>query len=84
MQMENSNYFLESVKKRGQELTVMFHKQLTATSTSTIYKQSSDVYLGWSIKHEFKALHTLFEKIPGSAMILEILMYLLMFLIQYL
>lgn len=61
MRMENSYFFLESIKKRGQEFTTLFQKQLIAANS--IYKQSSDAYLGWMIKREFKALHTLFSNI---------------------
>jgi hypothetical protein len=61
MRMENSYFFLESIKKRGPELTELFHKQLTAAGA--IYKQSTDAYLGWMIKREFKSLHSLFSNI---------------------
>ena len=61
MRMENAYYFLESTKKRGPEFTGLFHKQLTAAGA--IFKQSTDAYLGWMIKREFKALHTLFSNI---------------------
>ena len=61
MRMENSYFFTQSVKQRGPELTELFKKQITAAST--ICKQSTDAYLGWMIKREFKPLHSLFSNI---------------------
>mmetsp|Transcript_22116 Transcript_22116/g.28237 ORF Transcript_22116/g.28237 Transcript_22116/m.28237 type:complete len:201 (+) Transcript_22116:666-1268(+) len=54
-------FFTQSVKQRGPEMTTLFAKQITAASS--ICKQSTDAYLGWMIKREFKALHSLFSNI---------------------
>jgi hypothetical protein len=59
--MENSYFFTQSIKQRGSEMTTLFQKQVTAASA--ICKQSTDAYLGWMIKREFKALHSLFSNI---------------------
>jgi len=61
MRMENSYFFTQSIKQRGPEFTALFAKQIS--SASTICKQSTDAYLGWMIKREFKALHSLFSNI---------------------
>jgi len=61
MKMENSYHFSQQIKDRGPEISALFNKQLT--KSSTICKQSTDAYLGWMIKREFKALHTLFSQI---------------------
>ncbi len=61
MKMENSYFFTQTIKHRGPELTELFQKQITAASS--ICKQSTDAYLGFMIKREFKALHTLFANI---------------------
>jgi len=61
MRMENSYFFTQSIKQRGSEMTTLFQKQVTAASA--ICKQSTDAYLGWMIKREFKALHSLFSNI---------------------
>ena len=61
MRMENSYYFTQCIKQRGNEMTTLFQKQVTAASA--ICKQSTDAYLGWMIKREFKALHSLFSNI---------------------
>lgn len=61
MRMENSYYFSQQIKERGPEITALFQKQLT--KASAVCKQSTDAYLGWMIKREFKALHTLFSQI---------------------
>jgi len=61
MIMENTYFFTQSIKQRGPELVALFQKQ--ASRASTICKQSTDAYLGWMIKREFKALHSLFSNI---------------------
>lgn len=61
MRMENSYFFTQSIKQRGTELTSLFQKQITGASV--ICKQSTDAYLGWMIKREFKAMHSLFSNI---------------------
>jgi hypothetical protein len=61
MRMENSYFFTQTIKQRGPELTELFQKQITAASS--ICKQSTDAYLGFMIKREFKPLHTLFANI---------------------
>jgi len=61
MRMENSYFFTQSIKQRGSEMTNLFQKQIAAASA--ICKQSTDAYLGWMIKREFKALHSLFSNI---------------------
>jgi len=61
MRMENSYFFTQTIKQRGSELSELFQKQITAASS--ICKQSTDAYLGFMIKREFKALHTLFASI---------------------
>jgi len=61
MRMENSYHFSQQIKDRGPEISTLFSKQLA--KSSAICKQSTDAYLGWMIKREFKALHTLFSQI---------------------
>ena len=61
MRMENTYYFSQQIKERGNEITSLFQKQLT--KASAVCKQSTDAYLGWMIKREFKALHALFSQI---------------------
>lgn len=61
MRMENTYYFSQQIKERGPEMTTLFQKQLV--KAGTVCKQSTDAYLGWMIKREFKALHALFSQI---------------------
>mmetsp|Transcript_24850 Transcript_24850/g.61123 ORF Transcript_24850/g.61123 Transcript_24850/m.61123 type:complete len:1313 (+) Transcript_24850:227-4165(+) len=61
MQMENSYYFTQSIKNRGSEIALLFQKQVT--KANTVCKSSTDAYLGWMIKREFKSLHALFSNI---------------------
>lgn len=61
MQMENSYYFTQSIKTRGSEVALLFQKQVT--KGNTVCKASTDAYLGWMIKREFKSLHALFSNI---------------------
>eukprot|EP00559_Dactyliosolen_fragilissimus_P002545 CAMPEP_0184866972 /NCGR_PEP_ID=MMETSP0580-20130426/24520_1 /TAXON_ID=1118495 /ORGANISM="Dactyliosolen fragilissimus" /LENGTH=1551 /DNA_ID=CAMNT_0027366949 /DNA_START=24 /DNA_END=4679 /DNA_ORIENTATION=+ len=61
MRMENSYFFTQSIKQRGSEISELFRKQITVAST--ICKQSTDAYLGWMIKREFKSLHGLFSTV---------------------
>lgn len=61
MQMENSYYFTQSIKQRGPEVTSLFQKQVT--KANSVCKASTDAYLGWMIKREFKSLHALFSNI---------------------
>ncbi|KAL3822443.1 hypothetical protein ACHAXA_006871, partial [Cyclostephanos tholiformis] len=61
MRMENSYFFTQSIKQRGIELTTLYQKQIMGASV--ICKQSTDAYLGWMIKREFKAMHSLFSNI---------------------
>jgi hypothetical protein len=58
----NYNYFFtQSIKQRGIELTTLYQNQIMGASV--ICKQSMDAYLGWMIKREFKAMHSLFSNI---------------------
>uniref|UniRef100_A0A7S1V7N1 Exocyst complex component Sec3 C-terminal domain-containing protein n=1 Tax=Grammatophora oceanica TaxID=210454 RepID=A0A7S1V7N1_9STRA len=61
MRMENTYFFSQQLKERGPEISSLFQKQLT--KASAVCKQSTDAYLGWMIKREFKALHALFSQI---------------------
>jgi hypothetical protein len=61
MQMENSYYFSQSIKQRGPEVAALFQKQVT--KANAVCKASTDAYLGWMIKREFKILHALFSNI---------------------
>jgi hypothetical protein len=61
MRMENTYYLMQKIKERGPEMQALFQKQMTRASASC--KQSTDAYLGWMIKREFKALHALFSQI---------------------
>jgi hypothetical protein len=61
MQMENSYYFTQSIKNRGSEVAALFQKQIT--KANAVCKASTDAYLGWMIKREFKSLHALFSNI---------------------
>jgi hypothetical protein len=61
MRMENSYFFTQTIKQRDPELVALFQKQITAASS--ICKQSTDSYLGFMIKREFKSLHSLFSNI---------------------
>ncbi|KAL3807903.1 hypothetical protein ACHAXA_008407 [Cyclostephanos tholiformis] len=54
-------FFTQSIKQRGIELTTLYQKQIMGASV--ICKQSTDAYLGWMIKREFKAMHSLFSNI---------------------
>jgi hypothetical protein len=59
--IETSYFFTQSIKQRGIELTTLYQKQIMGASV--ICKQSTDAYLGWMIKREFKAMHSLFSNI---------------------
>ena len=61
MRMENTYFFTQQIKERGPEIGNLFAKQLL--KAGAVCKQSTDAYLGWMIKREFKALHTLFSQI---------------------
>jgi hypothetical protein len=61
MQMENSYYFSQSIKQRGPDVAALFQKQVT--KANAVCKASTDAYLGWMIKREFKILHALFSNI---------------------
>jgi hypothetical protein len=61
MRMENTYFFTQKIKGCGPDMANLFSKQLT--KASAICKQSTDAYLGWMIKKEFKALHALFSQI---------------------
>lgn len=61
MQMENSYFFTQSIKNRGPEIASLFQKQIT--KANAVCKASTDAYLGWMIKREFKSLHALFSNI---------------------
>jgi len=61
MQMENSYFFTQSIKNRGPEMTELFQKQMM--KANAVCKSSTDTYLGWMIKREFKNLHALFSNI---------------------
>ena len=49
------------IKQRGPTIADLFAKQVT--KANSICKQSTDAYLGWMIKREFRALHELFSRI---------------------
>ena len=61
MQMENTYYFTQSMKTRGPEVAALFQKQVA--KANALCKSSTDAYLGWMIKREFKVLHALFSNI---------------------
>jgi hypothetical protein len=61
MQMENTYYFAQSMKSRGEMVEKLFAKQIT--KASAICKDSTDAYLGWMIKREFTVLHELFSRV---------------------
>jgi len=61
MRMENSYFFTQSIKQRGVDFTELFSKPIL--SASAMCKQSTDAYLGWMIKREFKPLYSLFSNI---------------------
>ena len=61
MQMENSYFFTQSMKNRGPEIANLLQKQIA--KANAICKASTDAYLGWMIKKEFKSLHALFSNI---------------------
>lgn len=61
MQMENSYFFINSIKSRGAAVEALFTKQIT--KANAICKESTDAYLGWMIKREFATLHELFSKV---------------------
>lgn len=61
MQMENTYYFTQCIKERGQEMSVLFRKPIIKANATC--KQSTDAYLGWMIKREFAVLHDLFSRI---------------------
>ena len=61
MQMENSYLFTQSMKNRGNEIATLFQKQIA--KANAVCKASTDAYLGWMIKREFKGLHALFSRI---------------------
>jgi hypothetical protein len=61
MQMENSYHFTQSIKARGNEVGALFQKQVA--KANSVCKASTDAYLGWMIKREFKVLHALFSNI---------------------
>jgi Exocyst complex component Sec3 len=61
MEMENTYFFTQAVKQRGEVMEKLFAKQVT--KANAICKESTDAYLGWMIKREFTALHDLFSRI---------------------
>lgn len=61
MQMENTYYFTQAIKDRGDVIGKLFAKQVT--KANAICKDSTDAYLGWMIKREFTALHELFSRV---------------------
>ena len=61
MQMENSYFFSQTIRNRGPIISALFHKQIT--KANAVCKTSTDAYLGWMIKREFKSLHALFSNI---------------------
>ena len=61
MQMENTYFFTQAIKQRGDMFTELFAKQITRANA--ICKDSTDAYLGWMIKREFVTLHELFSKV---------------------
>jgi hypothetical protein len=61
MQMENTYFFAQAMKDRGEMISELFAKQIT--KANAICKDSTDAYLGWMIKREFAALHELFSKV---------------------
>ena len=61
LQMENTYFFAQAIKERGDVLLKMFAKQVT--KANAVCKESTDAYLGWMIKREFTALHELFSRV---------------------
>lgn len=61
MQMENTYFFTQAIKQRGEIMSKLFSKQVT--KANAICKESTDAYLGWMIKREFTALHELFSRV---------------------
>jgi len=61
MRMENSYFFSQTIKQRGTQMATLFEKQINAANT--ICKTSTNAYLGWMIKREFKQLHQMFTNI---------------------
>jgi hypothetical protein len=64
MQMENTYFFSQSIKSRGETMAKLFSKQIM--SANSICKDSTDAYLGWMIKREFAALHELFSRVSKA------------------
>jgi Exocyst complex component Sec3 len=61
MQMENTYFFTQALKDRGEMVSRLFAKQVI--KANAICKESTDAYLGWMIKREFTALHELFSRV---------------------
>jgi len=61
MRIENSHFFIHSLKQRDAVFSEILKNQIT--SAHTICKQSIDAYFGWMIKQDMKALHSLFSNI---------------------
>lgn len=61
MEMENTYFFTQAIKERGDVMEKLFAKQVT--KANAICKESTDAYLGWMIKREFTALHELFSRV---------------------
>lgn len=64
MKMENTYFFTQSIKQRGDIMSKLFAKQVM--KANAICKESTDAYLGWMIKREFTALHELFSRVSKA------------------
>lgn len=61
MRIENSHFFIHSLKQCDAVFSEILKNQIT--SAHTICKQSIDAYIGWMIKQDLRALHSLFANI---------------------
>jgi hypothetical protein len=61
MRIENSHFFIHSLKQRDPIFSEILKNQIT--SAHAICKQSIDSYFGWMIKQDMKPLHSLFSNI---------------------
>ncbi|CAB9497367.1 Pfam:Sec3 [Seminavis robusta] len=61
LQMENTHYFTQCIKDRGEEISALFRRPMQRANTTC--KQSTEAYLGWMIKRELAVLHDLFSRI---------------------
>jgi Exocyst complex component Sec3 len=64
MKMENTYFFTQCIKQRGEVMSKLFSKQVM--KANAMCKESTDAYLGWMIKREFTALHELFSRVSKA------------------